>query len=99
MGSKPLVAVEAKRVSDTLEEAAKEPRKLKDHVIMGLEQLLEWMNKQTKPNYKALMADLKEVQELAKRIKAKCVVILKPVTELRAQKKPSDRRNIFMSQK
>ena len=85
-GSKPPVAVEAMEVSDTLDQAAREPGKLKDHVIVGLEQLLEWVKKQTEPDYKALLADLKVVQGQAERMKAEVVVMSKAVSDLRAQK-------------
>lgn len=77
LGSTPLVAVEVRTVSDALEEAAKEPRKLKDHVIVGLEQLLDSVKKQKGPNYCQIKVDLEEIQRQMKKMKADCVVMLK----------------------
>ena len=57
------VEQEAMVAAQALEEAAKEPGRIKDQVIVRLEQLLEWVKKQQEPDYGQLKADLKKVQE------------------------------------
>ena len=68
---------------------------MKDHIIVGLEQLLDWVKSQTESNYPALMAELKDLQEQAKRMKADCVVLSKAVMELRTQKEAAEEEKDF----
>lgn len=73
-------------VADALQQASREPGTLKDHIVVGLEQLLDWVKRQTEPNYPALMAEFKDLQEQAQGLRADCVMMSKAVTELRTQK-------------
>ncbi len=82
-GSKSPAQEEGKTVADKLKEAAMEPAKLQDHVIVGLEQLLVWVKNQSVVDYAKQKAELTEIRERAKGLQADCVVLTGAVAELK----------------
>ena len=87
--SKPSVSEEAMRVAEALHQAAKKPGKFKQHVMIGLEQVMEWVSShEEEPDQSAELADLRK---RSKQMQDEYFLMTKAMAKLKKEKEEAEK--------